>query len=152
MATPKRKIITALVVIGVLAAMAFGLMYAGYRISHTWADSEYLRKEAERDKKIAVLEADADRHLKNETQLAAENSLLKKQNEALAEVYKAADTKTERDAADKFAARTAEQAKRLADIDADANYDSQICGLCADAKRSGFPLSADFCRRCEVNK
>lgn len=151
-ATSRQKIIGAAVIIGVLVAIVFGVMYAGHKIFGSWADSKYLQESKKRDDKIAVLESDAERHIKNETQLTAENSLLKKQNAAMAEAQKLADTDRERKALADLAKREADRAKAFGDIDADADYDSQVCATCEDYRKSGFPLSADFCRRCEVKK
>ncbi len=147
--TPRQKIIGSLVIVGVLVVIALGFMYAGYRLAHRWSDSAYLENEKKRDKQITDLEASAAQHEKNETQLAAQNSLLKKQNEATAQILEQRDKTAAVEAAKKLTELNAERAKRFDDIDADANYDDQICGLCADAAKSGFPLSKDFCKRCE---
>lgn len=148
----RTKIIGTLVFIGILIMIAVGLMYAGHRIGKSWADSSYLRESKKRDDQIAVLLSDAARHENNEKQLAAENSLLKKQNEALTEAQKLADTDRERKALADLAQREANRANQFGQIDADADYDHQLCEMCAAYRAKGFPLSAKLCERCEVNK
>ena len=147
--SPRQKVIAGAVIIGVLTILAFGLMYAGYRVGTDWADSEYLRKSAEREKRIAVLEANAERHIKNEAQLAAENSLLRKQNQAVAEILDQRDRAQAAEEARKFTELANERNKRYQDIDTDADYDSQLCGLCAEASRSGHKLGESLCGRCK---
>lgn len=144
----RTKLIVTGMILLAIALICGGLVYAGYR----WAKNNDALVITEADKKAAIAEADAERHLANETQLAAQNSILKKLNEALAETYKNADTASEKKAADQFAARETEHTKNLDEIDADATHDQVICGICADARRAGHPLSADFCKRCQVGK
>jgi cell division protein FtsB len=139
--TPRMKVIVAgiavLLVVGVLAFV----FWLGARSGDGWAESRYIRERDERLKKIAVLE-------ESERQLGAENALLKKQNEAVAEAYEQADTARTREAAQAFTELLAERNKRLHEIDLDADFDSQICGLCSDAAKAGFQLSDEFCKRC----
>lgn len=150
--TPRTKVVVALAAIVLVLVGAGGLMYLGYRWGTSWADSTYLQERQKNLEAIAVLEADAKRHLENEAQLAAQNSILKKQNEALAEVYSQADTKREQAAADQFAAREKERTADLNEIDADQSHDAIVCGTCETARKSGFPLSAEFCQRCTNGK
>lgn len=144
----KTKCIVAGVILLVIAAILGGCVYVGWR----WAKSDDALIVTEADKRAAVAEASAEQHLANETQLAAQNSILKKQNEALIETYKNVDTATEKKAADDFAAREVEHTKDLDSIDAEASHDAIICGTCARARAAGRPLSAEFCQRCEGQK
>ena len=74
-ASPRNKVIGTLIVIGVIAAVLLAVFWYGTTKGHEWADSEYIEQ---RDKNLA----DIARHEYNEKQLAAENALIKKQNEA----------------------------------------------------------------------
>lgn len=114
-----------------------------------WASSRLQQKLEERDKKIAVYEANAERHAKNEAQLAAENSLLRKANEATAEILKQRDKDAAAREAERFAQLAAERAKKYEQIDVDNDYDSQLCGLCTDAARAGHKLGDSLCGRCK---
>ncbi len=146
--SPRAKTYLAIAVFVVLALLAGALVYIGYR----WKERNHAIEITERDRRIVIAEADAARHLEGETQLAAQNSVLKKLNEAQAEAFTSADTARERQAANDLAKRNADLAARLDDIDADTQHDSILCGTCADFRASGFPLSAEFCNRCEVKK
>jgi hypothetical protein len=147
--TPRTKVAVAGIAVLVLLASVAGLMYLGYRFGTSWADSKFLQEREKNLQKIAVLEADAERHEKNEAELAAQNSILRKEHEAMAEVLKTADTDRERKAALAMADRNTQLNAQLNEIDAETDHDKIICGICEQARKGGRPLSAEFCRRCE---
>lgn len=140
----RKKLAIAGVALIVIACICAGFIFIGYR----WAKSNAEAERTAQDDRIAVLTADGERHLANVTQLAAENALLKKQNEAAAEVLAQADTKRERRALENQMKIDAERSKQFGDIDADQNFDSQVKATCAEYKARGFKLS--FCERFEV--
>jgi len=142
-ASPRKKVIAALISVAILLAVAGAVFYAGYR----WARSDAEAERTAQDDKIAVLTASGEQHLANAVQLAAENALLKKQNEGMAEAFKQADTDRERQALIDQAARDAERAEKFKEIDADQNFESQLRKTCADYRARGFNLS--FCSRFE---
>jgi hypothetical protein len=108
--------------------------WVGTRKAKEWADSAYLQEREERGKKLVILEA--------------QNEELKQQNEVQAEILRANDAKLKGDAV-KFTQLLEERNERIKNIDA-TNPDDQLCGLCADAARSGFPLSLSTCGRCST--
>jgi len=117
--------------------------YAGYR----WAQSNAEAERTAQDDKIAVLTASGEQHLANEIQLTAENSLLKKQNEAKAEALVQADTDRERKALADQAKLDAERSEKFSEIDADQNFESQLRATCEEYRKKNFKLS--FCARFE---
>jgi hypothetical protein len=121
-------------ILGILVVIALlaGSFWLGTQKGKEWADSEYLREREERNKKLAVLES--------------ENDALKKQNEVQAEILRTNDAALRGDAA-KFTKLLEERNERIKNIDA-TDPDDQLCGLCSDAARSGFPLSVSTCGRC----
>ncbi len=147
--TPRAKLIIAAIVLLILTGVPLAAYFAGKSAAQAEADSKYLRERDKNLQKIAEYETRAAQFVLNERQLAAENALLKKTNEAQAEILLANDKKLAGDA-DKFTELVLERNQRIADIDADSEFDSQVCGLCDDAKKSGFSLSKEFCARCEV--
>lgn len=149
--TPRARLLGYVAALAVIGAILLGVFYAGVRSAHQWADSKYLQESAKRDKLIAEYEASAAIHEKNESQLAAQNALLKKQNEATAEILGQRDKAIAAASAKKFTDLANERNKQYENIDADGNYDSQLCGLCADAARSGHKLSDSICGRCKGN-
>ncbi len=146
--SPRIQAFIAIGVLLVVAGLAALCVYSGYR----WAKSDAEIERTKQDDRIAVAEANFARSIESEKQMAAQNSILRKQNEAVSEALKTADTKREQEAAQQMAERNATMADRLKDIDADKDHDSIVCGLCFDARASGFPLSAEFCNRCGVKK
>lgn len=149
--SPRFKVAVALII----AAIVFGSLglafWLGSIKGSEWADSKYLQERAEREKAIAVLEANANRNLATEKQLAAENALLKKANEATAEILSQRDKQAAAAEAKKFTDLAKEREKRYETIDADTDFDSQLCGLCSDARRAGHQLSESLCGRCKGN-
>ncbi len=140
--SPRTKVIAAAcVLLAVAGAFAF-VFYLGVRSAEGWAESKYLRERENRMVEVAF-------HQENERQLAAENALLRKQNEAVAEILTAGDKQRAADAARRFAELQAMKNERMHEIDVDASFDSQICQLCLEAAAAGFPLSAQFCSRCK---
>lgn len=137
--SPRTKVIAALSVLACILGVSALLVFAGYR----WAKSNAEAERTAQDDKIAVLTASGERHLANVTQLTAENALLKKQNEAKAEAAKQADTERERKALADQAQRDSERAAKFSEIDADLNFDSQLCATCREYTERGFKLS--FC-------
>lgn len=136
--SPRVKVAAVFLVIVAIAAV----LYGSFRVGGYLADSRFSR---ERQR----LENEIERRTKNEAQLAGENALLKKQNEAAAEALRSADSARTTANEKKFADLLTERTKRLDEIDADADYDSQLCGLCVDARRSGYKLSEQLCGRCQ---
>lgn len=153
--TPKQKMIFVGVFLGILA-IAFGaVFYLGTISGRGFAESKYLKEREETMKKVdaaerkaADFEASATKHETNERQLAAENEILKRQNDATAEILKANDARIAGDAK-KFDELNKKRQAKFDEIDADNDFQNQVCGLCADAASSGFKLSADFCRLCK---
>jgi acyl-CoA synthetase (AMP-forming)/AMP-acid ligase II len=143
--TTRQKLVIVAIVLVVLAAVVAGVMYIGYR----WAKSDAEAERTAQDDRIAVLTASGEQHLKNAEQLAAENALLKKQNEAQAEAITQADTERERKALADQARRDKDRADKMSEIDADQNFDSQLKATCDEYRARGFKLS--FCARFEVN-
>lgn len=137
---PRKKVIAVGIALLSIAIVLFVAFRFGVNYGEGWTADKYIR---ERDARLKEIE----RYKANEIQLAAENSLLRKQNEATAEILKANDKKIAGDAA-KFAELLSERAKRMQDIDLDKNFDSQLCGICTDSAKAGFPLSEEFCKRC----
>lgn len=133
-----------------LVALSYAAVYwyAGRR-SRAQADSEYLQERDERMARIAVLESQEAQHLKNEQQLAAENALLKKQNEMTADALKQQDEKLKTGHGAKLDELLKERDKKYDEIDANSDYDAQLCGMCADFARAGFRLSDATCGRCK---
>lgn len=142
--TPRFKTAAVICVVVAVLAVLGGVFYLGY----STAIKRHEHELTESEKRAAVAEANAARHLEGETQLAAQNSLLRKQNEAMAEILEDADTKREVEAAADLARRWKERGDRMNDIDADSTHDEIVCGTCAESAASGFPLSAGFCDRC----
>lgn len=140
--SPRQKVLAGGVVLAAIVAVLLGVFYLGVSKGDGWADSRYLKDREQRMQQIARFEA-------NEKQFAAENALLKKQNEATAEILKANDAKLAGDAK-KFTDLLNERNKRYEEIDVDADFNSQLCGLCSDAVRSGFRLSDATCGRCKA--
>ncbi len=143
--TPRTKIIVGLVAF----ALVIGVLYAMFSFGSRLADHRYEQDRKARDARIAVLEANAARHEQNERELAAENALLRKQNEATAEILRANDRILEGNASNLTKLLT-ERNKRYEEIDADNDFDSQLCGMCSDFASSGFPLSDATCGRCKT--
>jgi len=141
----KTKLIVGGVVLVILVGIVGVFVYVGYQ----WAQSDAEAERTAQDDKIAVLTASGEQHLANVTQLAAENALLKKQNEAKAEAQKQADTDRERKALADQAKLDAERAQKFSEIDADQNFDSQLKATCDEYRSRGFKLS--FCARFEGN-
>lgn len=129
------------IILIVIASYVF-VFWLGTQKAREWADSEYLQERDKRMAEIAVLEKSADDHAKNESILATENSRLKMQNEATAEILKANDAKIAGDA-QKFVDLQKQRELKGDEIQNASGADS-VAGLCADAKRAGFALS--FCR------
>jgi len=142
--TLRFKTVTVIIVAAAVIAVLAGVFYIGTRAGDGWAESRYSQERDENLKKIAKFE-------QNERQLAAENSLLKKQNEATAEILANADKKRAAEQAKAFADLATDRTKRYEEIDLDGDYDSQLCGLCADAERTGHKLSDTLCGRCKAN-
>lgn len=139
--TPRVKLIVGAGIALIVIALFAGVFYWGVRSGDGWAESRYTRERDENLKKIQKFEG-------NEKQLAAENAMLKKQNEATAEILKANDAKLTGDAT-KFVDLLTERTKRNEAIDLDNDFDTQLCALCDEGKRSGFaPFS--FCGRCKA--
>lgn len=156
-ASTGKKIAGVLAVALLLLAVLGGVYWLGKTRARDQADSDYLRQRDEALAQVAIHEnaakqaqASAEQHLQNEKQLAAENALLKKQNEAQAEILTAADTKLAGNTT-KFTELQKERQKQYETIDADNNFDSQLCAMCRDAESSGFRLSANLCGRCKAN-
>lgn len=139
--SPRKKLAIVGAIIAGIAVIATVLVFVGYR----WAKSNAEAERTKQDDRIAVLTASGERHLANVTQLAAENALLKKQNEAKAEAITQADTDRERKSLADQAELDAERAAKNAEIDADQNFDSQLKATCDEYRRRGFKLS--FCDR-----
>jgi rubrerythrin len=150
--SPRFKIAVAFAVVCVVVGSLAGAFWLGKVKGREWADSEYLQKSAEREKQIAVHEANAQRHMKGEESLAAENFVLRKQYEALAEAQKQADTKQEQKQLTEIARIEKERAERFREIDMDQNLDSQLCATCRLYSAGGLKLSGDLCRRCGEQK
>lgn len=153
--TPKEKKVLFGVAVFIILAVLAGVYYLGAVSWRGFSDSKYLKeREAalkradDAEKRAAEYEQAGNAHLETEKKLAAENELLKKQNEATAEILKQNDARIAGDAS-KFDDLVKERQKRLDDINADGDVSSQVCGLCEDAERSGFKLSAEFCRQCK---
>jgi hypothetical protein len=156
--TTKQKFVSVGILFLVVALVLAGVFYWGSVSGRGWADSKYLREREENLKKVdeAIKRADeadarANERIENEKQLSAENQLLKKQNEAVAEILKANDAKLVGDAR-KFDDLVKQRQDKFDEIDADKDFDAQVCGLCADAEKSGFKLSAAFCAPCQKGK
>lgn len=145
--TPRQLVARWLIIIGAAIGLLLFVFYLGTSKARQWADSEYLQKSAERDAKIAALELSAEKHRGNADKLAAENAFLKKQNEAQAEVLTAQDAQLKGDAS-KLGKLLDARNKRNEEIDLTTDFDAQLCGMCADFARSGFPLSDQTCGRC----
>lgn len=143
----KQKVVRVVIAFAILAGIIFTLMYFGHKLFSGWADSEYLRERQKTAEEVAVLKDSVARHEKNEAQLAAENALLKKQNEAKAEAQKQADTDRERKALADQAKLDAERAAKFSEIDADQDYESQLRATCKEYAARGFKLS--FCTKFE---
>ncbi len=140
--SPRSKVLTALAILIIVGAVIAGVFYLGVRSGDGWASSRYVK---ERDQ----LQDTIRRHEDNERQLAGENALLKKQNEAAAEMLKANDAKLAGDAT-KFADILIERNRRYEDIDADRDFDTELCMLCREGRSAGFaPFS--FCGRCKAD-
>lgn len=145
----KVAVILCIILIPVLTlALAFWL---GTRWGGEWSDSKYLLEREQHLQKAAAFETEANRRLENERQLSAENAFLRKTNEMTAEILRANDTKLSGDSV-KFTELIEARNNQIREIDADTNFDSQLCGLCADAERSGFKLSEKFCARCKTKE
>jgi len=147
--TPKKKFIW----VGILLLVCLGALLTAYifgRIhGRAASDDQYLADRDANLAKVAVAESSAAQHIKNEQQLAAENALLKKQNEATAEILKQSDAKLNGDAAN-LTKLLDERNKKYDEIDADTDFDNQLCGMCADFAKSGFRLSDATCGRCKA--
>lgn len=130
------------VIVGTLLIIA-AFIYGVFSLGHAIADARF-------DKKRQTLEAEIESRKRNEAQLAGENALLKKQNEMAAELLDSADKKRGADAAKIFTDLANERAKQYENIDTDTDFDSQLCGLCDDARRAGHALSDSFCGRCKA--
>jgi hypothetical protein len=100
--TPRAKWIAG----GLLFALVVGLLafvfWLGVKAGDGWASSRYIRERDQRMKEIAG-------HEENARQLAAENALLRKQNEAVAEILASEDKRRAADAARAFAELQAEK-------------------------------------------
>jgi hypothetical protein len=131
-------------VLGVVLAF-FGLLglayWLGMQHARAQADSKYLQDREASAKIIAEYEA-------KEKELEATNTALKQENEIQAKVLKENDAQLKGDA-DKFTKLLEEERnERIKNID-NTSPDDQLCGLCADARASGFPLSDATCSRCD---
>ncbi len=151
--TPRQKtalfITATLIVLLVVIGIPLATYYIGKSAARATAENDYLRDRDKNLKKIETLEQQAARHAENEKQLAAENALLKKQNEATAEILRANDAVLRGDTT-KFTELLEKRNEKLKEINADDDFDSQLCGLCADGIQSGLrPFS--FCERCQAN-
>lgn len=124
-----------LAVIAVIVLILGSVFWLGTQQGRDWADSEYLQERDKRDKVIAAHEA-------NERELAAENEVLRTQNEATAQILKQLDAANDVKKAETFA-RLQDERKKKEDEIQNATPGDSINGLCDDAKRAGFTLS--FC-------
>lgn len=141
--TPRFKVSVFLAVVGSVAAIFAFVFWLGVRSGDGWAERRYIK---ERDARLKAIE----QYEHNAVQLEAENALLKKQNELAADALKQADSARTHGDEKQLAALLEERTKRYEDIDLDANFDSQLCGLCSDVARSGFRLSDSVCGRCKA--
>ncbi len=148
--SPRRKVVIAATVLLIIAVLFAAVFWLGTQQGQEWSDSKYLRERDERMKVIAGHEEQAKRHVENEKQLAAENALLRKQTEAADEILTGNDDKLKGDTK-KFTELLEKRNEKLKTIDADNDFDSQLCGLCADSQSAGFRLSDDLCGRCQTD-
>lgn len=145
--TPRQKTwIIFSVLVAITAVFGF-IFYLGFQFGHGWADSDYLQEREKIMGKIAESETRAKVHEENETQLKAQNEILKKQNEATAEILKANDARIKGDA-QKFEELNRQRTAKLEEINADNDYASQIKGICRDYRESGFG-ELSFCKNFE---
>lgn len=136
------------ILIGFLILLFFVLTYvAVYYVGKSKGKNEnatvYNEETQKREAKITELETTAKVHSDNETQLLAENALLKRDIEAKAEVLKTNDAKLNVDAK-KLDTLTQDRLKKVQDINLDNDFQNQLKGLCDDYKASGIVIS--FCK------
>lgn len=139
--SPKIKGVTILIVIAAIAAVLGCAFYLGAASGRGWADSKYNRQRAEN--LINATRAEAE-----EARLRGVNDVLKKQNEDLAAELLESDAIRRKDAEAAKVRRDIELKTAISTIDAQSTAPQVICGTCETARRSGEPLSDEFCGQC----
>lgn len=133
--------------LAVILLIIAGLVSAGHKIGDYRAHSKWAKEQAALEKQIADSKAREDEFKTNAAKYAAQNEILKQQNEAQAKLIEERGVKADIEKTRKLQAATDERNKQYENID---NTDSgnQLCALCADSERAGHKLSDTLCGEC----
>lgn len=117
----------------------------------SWSEfrhNQFVREVAAKENQIAKDLAERDRYKAEADKFKTENSLLKQQQEATAEILRANDKKLEGDA-EKLTLINKERQEKYEEINSDVDVNVRRCTVCDDYGRAGFKLSAEFCDQCK---
>jgi hypothetical protein len=143
--SPRWKVFGGLALLIVLS----GIITASSLIIDSWQSRKFEKKRSENEIKVWATEQKAKEFENLANKYKAQNDLLKTQNEAQAEILKANDQRLNADAQN--LTKILEQRKTTNEKISNSadDYDYQRCELCRECERSGYKLSANYCRGCE---
>lgn len=136
--SPRGKIISILIFIIIILVIVLTIFKYGESVGKTRVNQKIQQELEDSQIREAGIRADAEK-------LAGQNDLLKAQNEAQADLLIEAETKRNKENAEKLKQIFDDHQEKLDEIQSETDVKNSIRNLCAEAKATGYNLSEKFC-------